>query len=94
MFEKVYLRPCFLPCYQNKELNINKMNITKVEALSERAQTFILRQQGYSVEKTAKIVGKSVNFVKIWARRGKTEGFAQKPGSCKNFKQNFKYLYL
>ena len=47
------------------------MNSAKVEAISKRAQTFILRQQDYSVEKTAKIVGKSVNFLKIWAKRGK-----------------------
>ena len=57
------------------------INSVKVEAISKRAKAFILRQQGYSVEKTAQIVGKSENFVKIWAKRGKTEGFALKPGS-------------
>ena len=52
------------------------MNSAKVEAISKRAQTLILRQQDYSVEKTAKTAGKSVNFITIWAKRGKTEGFA------------------
>ena len=77
---------CF--CYQNKELKIN----VKVEAMSKTAQAFILRQQGYSVEKTAKIVGKSVNFVQIWAKKGKTEGFARKPGSGRPTKNSSKIL--
>ena len=47
------------------------MKSAEVEAISKRAQTFIIRLQGYSVEKTAKIVGNSVNFVTIWAKRGK-----------------------
>ena len=46
------------------------MNSAKVVAISKRAQTFIIRQQDYSVEKTAKIVRKSGNSVKILAKRG------------------------
>ena len=54
------------------------------------AQTFIVRQQGYLVKKTAKIVGKSVNFVKVWEKRDKTEGFARKPVSGRPTKNSSK----
>ena len=55
------------------------MNSSKVEPISKRAQTFILRQQCDSVEKTAKIVGKSVNYVKDMGKKEVKQEFARKP---------------
>ena len=51
------------------------MKSAKVEEAIYKRAVFILRQQGYYLEKTAKIVGNSVYFENIWTNRCKTEGF-------------------